>query len=95
MMNTATHTVSNSAQMAVYLSQGNQGTPEVICTGIDPNAKHYYMNANGGPAVNAIQQAKGRYIGTRFTDGSAVARSGHMDSKAIVEFLGYFQGEKA
>ncbi len=92
-MNIANHIVSNSAQMAVYLSQDNQGTPEVIATGIDPNAKHHYMNANGGPAVTAIQQRKGRYIGTRFSDGSAVARSGHRDSKAITEFLGVFHGE--
>lgn len=92
-MTNATHTVNNSAQMAVYLSMGNEGTPELIATGIDPDAKHYYMNERGGPAVNAIQQRNGSYIGTRFSDGSAVARSGH--DKAIIEFLGTFHAEQA
>lgn len=82
MMNTENHTVSNSAQMAVYLSQGNQGTPEVICTGIDSNAKHFYCESTMG---------KGRYVGTRFSDGSAVSASGH--TGALVEYLGVFAAE--
>lgn len=90
---TDTTIVSNSAQMAVHLSQDNHAIPEIIATGIDADAKHFYMNERGGPAVNAIQRKKGRYIGTRFTDGSAIAIAGHLSNPFPVEFLGTFHGE--
>lgn len=86
-------TVENSAQAAVYLSQDNHAIPEVIANGIDPDCKHFYVNERGGPAVNAIQKKKGRYIGTRFTDGSAMAIAGHLNNPFPVEFLGTFFGE--
>lgn len=84
-MNTdlATH-VENYAQAAVLLDMG-QSThtdSDVLCTGIDADAKHFYGESSF---------YKGGYIGTRFSDGSAVAACGH--TGALGEFIGVFAAE--
>ncbi|WVW77234.1 hypothetical protein Bhz55_00110 [Stenotrophomonas phage vB_SmaS_Bhz55] len=76
--------VENCAQAAVLLDQGQatHTASDVLCTGLDAYAKHFYCESTMG---------KGRYVGTRFSDGSAVSASGH--TGALVEFLGSFAGE--
>ncbi|QIQ60813.1 hypothetical protein [Stenotrophomonas phage vB_SmaS_BUCT548] len=76
--------VENYAQAAVLLDQGQatHTASDVLCTGLDADAKHFYCESTMG---------KGRYVGTRFSDGSAVSASGH--TGALVEYIGVFAAE--
>lgn len=72
-----TFTANNTAQAASFVSQ-NGSVGSVVCTGLDADAKHFY-------------NAAGEYVGSRFTDSSAVTTSGN--NGLLVEFLGTFAGE--
>lgn len=74
---------TNFAQAAAILSTVDSNN-EVLCAGLDADAKHFY-------GTSSI--AQGEYVGTRFSDGSAVSASGH--TRQLVEFLGTFAGEQA
>lgn len=89
-MNTAAKVV----QLGI-LFEGSNVAYDVVAVGLDIGAKNYYMTASGRPANPAWAKAMGssKWIGTRFSDGSAVAASGH--TRLPVEFLGYFHGEQA
>lgn len=98
-MNTASHNVATIAELivahSVAIGHIEGAKWDIIITGImgDEDITHFYMNKNGGPAVDAIQKTAGSYIGTRYRDGSATVASGH--SRLPVVFNGLFYGEKA
>jgi hypothetical protein len=67
---------SNTAQAVSFMSMAGSDIA-VIATGIDPDAKHFFGR-------------NGVYIGTRFTDGSAVTQN---FGGGASEFLSTFHGE--
>lgn len=69
------YVATNTANAASYIAQAESNI-EVVATGLDADAKHFYN--------------EGRYIGTRFTDGSAIAPT---HGGGCVEFLGTFAQE--
>lgn len=75
--------VQNSAQMVVFMAQDNHADVQLIATGVDAECRHFYGQSS---------TLRGAYVGTRFTDGSAVSASGH--TGAPVEFLGMFAAEQ-
>jgi len=73
-----TYLATNTANAASYVAQAESNI-EVVAIGLDANAKNFYNK-------------DGKYIGTRFTDGSAIIP---MSCGGCVEFLGTFAQEGA
>lgn len=70
-----TYIATNTANAASYMSQAESNL-EVLAIGLDANAKHHYTD--------------GRYVGTRFTDGSAITP---LHGGGCCEYLGVFADE--
>ncbi|WAX21479.1 hypothetical protein [Stenotrophomonas phage RAS14] len=70
------YVATNTANAASYVAQAESNI-ELVATGLDAGAKHFYNN-------------EGRYIGTRFTDGSAITPT---HGGGCVEFLSTFAQE--
>lgn len=71
-----TFTANNTAHAASFVAQVESDIA-LVATGLDADAKHFY-NTNG------------KYIGTRFTDGSAISP---LACGGCVEYLGTFEQE--
>lgn len=66
---------------------------DVAAVGLDSGARNFYMTEGGRPCTAEWAAATGssKWVGTRFSDGSAVAAAGF--KRQPVEFLGTFHGE--
>lgn len=72
-----TFTANNLAHAASYMAQADSDI-QLIATGLDADAKHFYS-------------MDGKYIGSRFTDGSAITPT---YGGGCVEFLSTFHQER-
>lgn len=80
MNNTAQHIVAFSVAANVTRPTFNW---RMVCSEVDVGAVHHYGASNA---------THGAYIGTRFTDGSAITMM--LDCQQPVEFLGLFAAEQ-
>lgn len=80
MNNTAQHIVAFSVAANIQRPTFNW---RMVCSEVDVGAVHHYGASN---------MSKRAYIGTRFTDGSAITMM--LDSQQPVEFLGLFAAEQ-